>query len=120
MKPILNPANRKRIETFKSIVADLKAGEDHNITRPTTIKSFCKDPAVAAEFTKCPASMTAHALVRRSRPSHLSKNQWQTFQRLGKEGMAALESGGSKDELRQMLTTIASCTEAKLLWTPTR
>lgn len=104
----LDPANRKRIETFQTIVADLKAGKGHNITRLTTIKSLCKDPAVVAAFTKFLASLAAHTLESRSRPSHLSKNQWQTFQRLGKEGMAALESGGSKDELRQVLTNVCN------------
>ena len=48
MTPILDPANRQRIETFKTIVADLKSGKDHSITRLTAIKSLCKDPAVTA------------------------------------------------------------------------
>jgi hypothetical protein len=106
MTPSLDPANRKRIETFKTIVADLKAGKDHSITRLTTIKSLCKDPAVAAAFTKYLASLAAETLATRSRPRHLSKEQWQTFQRLANEGMAALERGGSKTELRQVLTTV--------------
>ena len=48
----------------------------------------------------------AETLATRPRPRHLSKEQWQTFQRLANEGMAALESAGSKDELRQVLATV--------------
>ncbi len=102
----LDPANRKRIETFQAIVADLKAGKDYPITRLTPIKSLCKDPAVAAAFTKYLASLAAEKLAARSRPSHLSDEQWRTFQRLSDEGMAALETGGSKSELHRVLTSV--------------
>jgi hypothetical protein len=106
MMPSLDPANRKRIETFKTIVADLKAGKDYPITRLTPIKSLCKESAVTQAFTKYLAALAARTLETLSRPNHLSQEQWQTFQRLGKEGMAALEGQGSKDELRQVLTTV--------------
>ncbi len=108
MTDALDPANRKRIETFREVLADLKAGKDHSITRLTTIKSLCKDPAVAAAFTKYLASLAAETLATQSYPSHLSQEQWETFQRLAKEGMAALEKGGSKSELRQVLTSVRS------------
>ncbi len=106
MTASLDSANRKRIETFRAILADLKTGKDYNITRLTTIKSLCKAPEVAAAFTKYLASLAAETLATRSRPSHLPKEQWQIFQRLAQEGMAALEGGGSKSDLRQMLTTV--------------
>lgn len=106
MTPILDPANRKRIETFKTILADLKAGKDYLITRLTPIKSLCKDPAVAAAFTKYLASIAAQKLATRPRPREMCKVQWQTFQRLAIEGMAALESGGENGEQHQLLATI--------------
>ncbi len=63
MTATLDLANRKRIETFKTIVADLKAGKQHSITRLTTIKSLCKDPAVASAFTKYLASLATETLA---------------------------------------------------------
>ncbi len=106
MTPTLDPANRKRVDTFKAIVADLKSGKDYPITRLTPIKSLCKEPAVAAAFTKYLASLATKTLATRACPRHLHNEQWKTFQRLAIEGMATLESGGSNSELRQVLTTV--------------
>ncbi len=106
MTATLDLANRKRIETFKTVVADLKAGKQHSITRLTTIKSLCKDPQVAAAFTKYLASLAAETLNTRSRPSHLSKEQWQTFRCLAVEGMTALEGDLPRNELREVLIKV--------------
>lgn len=106
MMPKLDPANRKRIQTFKTIVADLKAGKQHSITRLTTIKSLCKAPAVAAAFTKHLASLAAETIDTRPRPRHLSTEQWQKFKGLAVLGMQALDLDLPTSELRKSLTTV--------------
>ncbi len=106
MTPILDPPNRKRVETFKTIVADLKSGKDYPITRLTPIKSLCKEPTVAAAFTKYLASLAAEALSRRPCPECSTNESWQTFQRLALEGMQTLDGSGTSQEIRQVLTAV--------------
>ncbi len=106
MTPILDPANRKRIATFKTIVADLKSGKHYPITRLTPIKSLCKEPTVAAAFTKYLASLAAAALSRRPCPEYSTDESWKTFQRLARQGMQTLDNSGASQEVRQVLTAV--------------
>ena len=106
MTPILDPANRKRIATFKTIVADLKSGKHYPITRLTPIKLLCKEPTVAAAFTKYLASIAAENLSRSPCPESSTAKSWQTFQRLAREGMQTLDGSGVNQEVRRVLTAV--------------
>ena len=122
MIPALDPANRTRLQKFRKLAADLRAGQDFPITRLTPIKSLCQDPAVAAAFTKYLATLAAEKLATRSRPSHLTKERWQSFQRLASQGMAALTGRGSASELRTVLLDVRSSQYEirKVSWTSVR
>ena len=122
MTPPLDPANRQRLQKFRKLATDLRAGQDFPITRLTPIKSLCQDPAVAAAFTQYLASLAAETLATRPRPRHLTKDRWQNFQRLASEGMAALTGRGSASELRTILVDVRSSQYEirKVSWTSVR
>ena len=122
MIPALDPANRTRLQKFRKLAADLRAGQDFPITRLTPIKSLCQDPAVASAFTQYLAALAAAALAKSRRPLRLSQERWQNFQRLAIEGMAALTGRGSASELRTILVDVRSSQYEirKVSWTSVR
>ena len=108
MTPPLDPANRQRLQKFRQLATDLRAGQNFPITRLTPIKSLCLDPAVAAAFTQYLAALAAQTLAEKPRSRYLKLDRWQHFQRLAVEGMAALRSRSSASQLRTVLDTVRS------------
>ena len=108
MTPPLDPANRQRLQKFRKLATDLRAGQHFPITRLTPIKSLCQDPAVAAAFTKYLAALAAASLAQQTRPRRFSEERWQTFQRIAIEGLAALRSRRTASSLHSVLIDVRS------------
>lgn len=95
----------KKISTLAQIARDLRQGKDFNITRLTTLKSLCADPAAAKLFCFYLAQRTQEQLS--DKPNHIESNDWIAYQHL--IGEAVL----------QMKDYLAEITEEKEshLWT---
>ena len=78
----MNEVPRKTVEklgTLAQIAADLRRGEDFNITRLTMLKSLCGNPNAAAQFALYIAKKTQQ---RMKRPGRSRSKKQQRYQRL--------------------------------------
>ena len=76
------PKTLKKIQTLAQIAADLRQGEDFNITRLTVLKSLCSDPEAAAQFALYIAKKTQQAMKSPKRPGRSPSKTQQRYQRL--------------------------------------
>jgi hypothetical protein len=102
----LSPANRKRIEKLQALAEDLRNGKNYPITRLTSLKTLCREPRIAREFTAYLASISAGKISKQKKPSHITTATWRQFRALGAEGWAAVKARKSTRRCREILERV--------------
>ena len=99
----LSPNDQKRLDKLRNIVETLRREPRlFESTSLTSLKSLCKDPAVAARFTFYLATLAEKTLKKRTYPEYVTTEQWATFQKL-----AAMSVKTMRPSLKQSTTTDA-------------
>lgn len=75
----VSAATIKKLKTFFQIANDLKAGKHFNITRLTSLKRFCEDPAAAARFALCLSKLTQKAVKEADCPKYTDERDWKRY-----------------------------------------
>ncbi len=102
----------RAIEKLAQVTRELYQGKNYNITRLTTLKSLCQDPAVANHFVFYLAQQTQKKMAQKETPSHLSPEKWRQHKALVREAVAHIKSyldhptGQTEDKLRNLLYKI--------------
>ena len=79
----------KKVRTLAQIAADLRQGEDFNITRLTVLKSLCSDPDAAAQFALYLAKKTQQQMKRPGRSPSKTKQRYQRLAGKAVRGMTS-------------------------------
>ncbi len=90
-KPVASNVKPK-LRKLAHLASDLRRGRNFNITRLTTIKSFCADPDAATRFAVFLARQAQAALEQQPRPEHIPEERWATYRRLIAEAMGAMDT----------------------------
>ncbi len=81
-----------KIRKLAQIVAELRQGRDFSITRLTSMKSLCQDPAIAAHFVTFLARKTLERVARgQGRSRHGPAEQARAHRQLMSDALAAME-----------------------------
>ncbi len=102
----------RAIEKLAQVTQELYQGKNYNITRLTTLKSLCQDPAAANHFVFYLAQQTQKRMAQKEAPSHLSPEKWRRHKALVREAVAHIKSylanptAQAKDNLRNLLYKI--------------
>jgi len=91
-------ATIKKVRTLFEITVDLRQGKDFNITRLTTLKSFCKDVDAAASFALHMSKLTQKAMMERGCPDHIDEDDWKRYRRLVGRAVRMMASHVKQDE----------------------
>jgi len=83
-------SNAPRIRKLQQIAEQLHQGASFSITRLTLVKSLCADSAAAARFALCLAERTQERMLQQPCPSHLTSQQWISFQQLATTGVECM------------------------------
>ena len=73
------------------MVSELRRGRWFNITRLTTLKSFCADSDAATRFAVFLAQQAQATLAEKPRPEHIPEERWATYRRLTAEALRAMD-----------------------------
>ena len=101
----------RAIEKLAQVARELYQGRNYNITRLTTLKSLCQDPAAASHFVFYLAQLTQKRMAQK-KPNHLSPEKWRQHKALVREAVAHIKSyldhptGQAEDKLRNLLYKI--------------
>jgi len=118
----MKPQVRKWIETANALRE--KANTYFSITRLTSLKNLCKDPAVANEFTFYLATCTAAKTQDPHPPKYTQPQDWQRYRKLIIETVALMQKHLRKPsekslsalrEMRQKVETVQTYT-GKEIW----
>lgn len=107
-----NPKAAAKIERLAQIAADLRAGENFNITRLTTIKSLASEPKPANRFVLHLAQKAEQEMQQKDCPKGLEDAVWEQAKTLAAEGVAEMpkylkrHSQGREKTLRRCRTVI--------------
>ncbi|HSH82470.1 MAG TPA: hypothetical protein VLA19_28400 [Herpetosiphonaceae bacterium] len=90
-RPVLSNVKPK-LRKLAHLASELRRGRSFNITRLTTIKSFCDDPDAATRFALFLAQQAQAALEQRPRPEYIPEERWAAYRRLTLEAIRAMDT----------------------------
>ena len=74
------------------MVSELQCGRQFNITRLTTLKSFCADSDAATRFAVFLAQQAQATLEEKPRPEHIPEERWADYRHLTAEAIRAMDT----------------------------
>ena len=83
---------KPKLRKLAHLASELRRGRSFNITRLTTIKSFCDDPDAATRFALFLAQQAQAALEQRPRPEYIPEERWAAYRRLTLEAIRAMDT----------------------------
>ncbi len=81
-----------RLRRLAHLAGELRRGRWFNITRLTTIKSFCADPDAATRFAVFLAQQAQATLEEKPCPEHIPEERWAAYRRLTAEAIHAMDT----------------------------
>ncbi|MEM7534400.1 MAG: hypothetical protein AAF639_19620 [Chloroflexota bacterium] len=104
------PKELAKVQKLAQMADELRQGEYFNITRLTTVKSFCKDEEAARQFVIHIAKRAHANMTQMEKPRMLDAERWASFLSLADDAMLLLDTyqGELTDEYRQALSAVKS------------
>ena len=81
-----------KIRRLAQLAAELREGDQFNITRLTTLKSLCEDAKAAAQFAFHIAQQTYKNMQERDCPSHIEPETWDAYKKLVTKALGYMEA----------------------------
>ncbi len=107
-----SPGDQKRLDKLRTIAETLRREPRlFESTSLTSLKSLCKDPAVAVGFTFYLATLAEKTLRKQTCPEYVTAEQWATFQKLAAVSVETMQRSLKQstttdvEPLRQLLST---------------
>ena len=80
-----------KIRRLAQMAADLRKGDNFEVTRLTTLKSLCEDAKAAAQFALHLAQLTSSKMQERGCPPHLDLETWDAYKELVAKSLERME-----------------------------
>jgi hypothetical protein len=81
-----------KIRRLAQMAAELQGGDSFEVTRLTTLKSWCEDSKAAAQFAVHFAQQTYRKMQEQKSPSHLDAEKWDNYKALVAKALEQMEA----------------------------